>query len=147
MKILLGITIAIMLIVAGFAAGFPVGKSVGFDMGSEWALVQADILAREVGAFMPVYLADGTFRVVIKQPRHLYKNAWQLAERNHDQTFVAQTALQAQEHNAQNNWRRETRALALRTSDRLLLGGTYQAPLPLMFVSGVHHEEPDHQSK
>ena len=120
MKILLGITIAIMLIVAGFAAGFPVGKSIGFDMGSEWALVQADILAREVGAFMPVYLADGTFRVVIKQPRHLYKNAWQLAERDRDQTGVTRAALQPQEHNEQSEWRLETRALALRTSARLL---------------------------
>ncbi len=84
MKTLSGIAIAILLIVVGFAAGFPVGKNIGFETGSEWALVQAKILAREADSFMPVYLADGEFRVVIKQPRHLYRNAWKLADRHDD---------------------------------------------------------------
>lgn len=81
MKIITRTVLAIALLSAGFAAGFPIGKSSGFTTGSEWALVQADILAREAGVFMPVYFEDGSFRVVIKQPRGLYKRAWQLADR------------------------------------------------------------------
>jgi hypothetical protein len=115
MKTLMGITTAIILLIVGFAAGYPVGKSVGFDMGSEWALVQAEILAREVGAFMPVYLDDGTFRVVIKQPRHLYRTAWKLAERDPDQTGVTRTT-KSQGHHEQSAWRWETRAVALRVA-------------------------------
>lgn len=88
MKTIMIITIrivsAIALLLVGFAAGFPVGKSIGFTTGSEWAIVQADILAREAGAVMPVYFAEGHFRVIVKQPRHLYKQAWQLADRYDD---------------------------------------------------------------
>ncbi len=82
MKIFIRILLAIALLIAGFAAGFPAGKSAGFASGSEWALVQANILARETGVFMPVSLNEGQFRVVIKQPRHLYKRAWEHADRN-----------------------------------------------------------------
>ena len=89
MKILIQIVLAAVLVVAGFAAGFPVGKSIGFTTGSEWALVQADIIARESGLFMPVSFADGRFRVTIKQPRNLYKRAWQLADR-HDEKMQAE---------------------------------------------------------
>ncbi len=92
MKTLSGIAIALLMIVVGFAAGFPVGKSIGFQTGSEWALVQAKILAREADSFMPVYLADGEFRVVIKQPRNLYRNAWKLADRHHNQSDGVHTA-------------------------------------------------------
>ncbi len=80
-KILIRISLIIALLFMGFAAGFPVGKSIGFATGSEWALVQADIIAREAGSSMPVYFREGRFRVVVKQPRHLYKHAWQLADR------------------------------------------------------------------
>jgi hypothetical protein len=89
MKILMQMVLAAVLVVAGFAAGFPVGKSVGFTTGSEWALVQADIIARESGLFMPVSFEDGRFRVTIKQPRNLYKRAWQLADR-HDEKMQAE---------------------------------------------------------
>jgi hypothetical protein len=85
MKILIQILIAIALLIAGFAAGFPAGKSAGFTSGSEWALVQANIVAREAGVFMPVSLHEGQIRVVIKQPRHLYKRAWELADRNEEE--------------------------------------------------------------
>lgn len=81
MKIIIRTLLAIALLGAGFAAGFPVGKSIGFETGSEWALVQADMLAREAGVFMPVYIEDGNFRVIIKQPRGLYKRAWERADR------------------------------------------------------------------
>jgi hypothetical protein len=84
MKIIIRAALAIALVAAGFAAGFPIGKSSGFTTGSEWALVQADILARESGVFMPVSFEEGQFRVVIKQPRDLYKRAWQLAKRHED---------------------------------------------------------------
>ncbi len=80
-KILLRLGLVIALLVIGFAAGLPVGKSIGFTTGSEWACIQADIAAREMGVNMPVYFHDGQIRVVVKQPRNLYKHAWQLAER------------------------------------------------------------------
>jgi hypothetical protein len=84
-KILIRISLVIALLFTGFAAGFPVGKSIGFTTGSEWALVQADILAREAGTSMPVYFQEGQFRVIVKQPRHLYKQAWQLADRYYNE--------------------------------------------------------------
>ena len=89
MKIIARIALSIALLVAGFAAGFPIGKSAGFTTGSEWALVQADIIARESGLFMPVTMEDGRFRVVIKQPRNLYRKALQLADR-HDEKMQAE---------------------------------------------------------
>jgi hypothetical protein len=86
MKILIRMALAVALLVAGFAVGFPVGKSAGFTTGGEWALVQAGILARESGLFMPVSFEKGRFRVVIKQPRNFYKRAWRLADRREDAT-------------------------------------------------------------
>ncbi len=83
MKIIMRIVLVILLLVTGFAAGFPLGKSIGFSVGSEWALVQAEILAREAGVFMPVYYEDGQFRIIIKQPRNIYKRAWRLADIYH----------------------------------------------------------------
>ncbi len=73
--------LAIVLLMVGFAAGFPVGQSSGFATGCEWAIIQADILAREAGVSMPVSFNDGQFRVVLKQPRHVYRKAWQLADK------------------------------------------------------------------
>lgn len=84
MKIIIRTIMAIALLAVGFAAGFPAGKSSGFETGSEWALKQADVLAREAGVFMPVYLSDGNFRVVIRQPRGVYKRAWKLADRHEE---------------------------------------------------------------
>lgn len=89
MLIISRIALAIALLVAGFAAGFPMGKSAGFTTGSEWALVQANLLARESGLFMPVSLEDGQFRVTIKQPRNFYKRAWQLAD-THEEKMKAE---------------------------------------------------------
>ncbi len=84
MKIITQLVLATALLLAGFAAGFPIGKNSGFATGSEWALVQADILARESGLSMPVSYEEGQFRIVVKQPRNLYKRAWQLADRQED---------------------------------------------------------------
>ncbi len=78
----------ITLLLIGLAVAFQIGRSAGFKTGSEWALVQADILAREAGLFMPVYLDGNNFRIVIKQPRSLHKKAWQLADR-YDQVGVS----------------------------------------------------------
>lgn len=72
------------MLLSGFGAVFQAGKNHGFRTGSEWALVQADIVAREAGVFMPVYMKDGKFRVVIRQPRGIYKRAWQLADQHED---------------------------------------------------------------
>jgi len=85
MKILIRITLTIALLTAGFAAGFPIGRNSGFSTGSEWAFVQANILAREAGLFMPVNLENGQFRVILKQPKHLYREAWMLADRHEDE--------------------------------------------------------------
>jgi hypothetical protein len=79
------ITLTIALLTAGFAAGFPIGRNRGFSTGSEWAFVQANILAREAGLFMPVDLEDGQFRVILKQPKHLYRETWMLADRYEDE--------------------------------------------------------------
>lgn len=75
----------IALLIAGFAAGFPIGQSRGFSTGSEWAFVQANILAREAGLFMPVNYEAGQFRIMLKQPKHLYRTAWMLADRHEDE--------------------------------------------------------------
>jgi len=82
MKVIFRIASMIALVGAGFAAGFPVGQSRGFSTGSEWALVQADILAREAGLFMPVNFKAGQFTVTLKQPKHLYTRAWKLADKH-----------------------------------------------------------------
>jgi hypothetical protein len=93
MKVLIRIVLAVALFVAGFAAGLPIGRSVGFTTGSEWALVQANIHARESGLFMPVSFEDGQFRVIIKQPRNLYKRAWQLADTHDEKMQVEDMAM------------------------------------------------------
>ncbi len=88
-KYILRALLVLALLVVGFAAGFPVGKSIGFTTGSEWAIVQADILARQMGMSMPVFYEDGHFRVIVKQSRHLYKQAWQSADRyQHEMEIV-----------------------------------------------------------
>jgi hypothetical protein len=80
MNILIRIILGIVLLGAGFAVGFPVGQYKGFSLGSEWAMVQADIVAREAGTFMPVYYRDDRFHVVFKQPRGLYTRTRRLAD-------------------------------------------------------------------
>lgn len=86
MKILFRITLMLALpiagFMAGFAVGFPTGQSRGFSTGSEWAFVQANLLAREAGLFMPVNYEAGQFRIILKQPKHLYRTAWMLADRH-----------------------------------------------------------------
>lgn len=72
----------IVLLLMGFAAGFPIGRSSGFTTGSEWSFIQADLLAREAGVFMPINYKEGTFRVVVKQPRHLHRSARERANRH-----------------------------------------------------------------
>jgi hypothetical protein len=82
LKLTIRATFAIVLLLVGFAAGFPIGQSIGFSTGSEWSFVQADLLAREAGVFMPVNYKEGAFHVVVKQPRKLHKDARQIAERH-----------------------------------------------------------------
>ena len=86
MKIITRTALSMALLGAGFAAGFPVGRDAGFTRGSEWSLMQANLLAREAGVFMPVSLEQGQFRVVVKQPGNLYKRAWQLADQEQKKT-------------------------------------------------------------
>jgi hypothetical protein len=85
MKTLTRITCVVLLLAIGFAAGFPVGSTIGFTKGSEWALVQAAVLAKEAGLFMPVGFDEGMFRVIMKQPRGVYRRAWQLADKRYDE--------------------------------------------------------------
>ena len=75
------IVTVIILVAIGFAAGFSIGQSRGFSTGSEWAFVQASLIARELGLFMPVNFVEGRFRVVLKQPHGLYQRTRQLAEK------------------------------------------------------------------
>ena len=70
--------IALLLVCVGVS--YQAGKNDGFKSGSEWALVQAEIVAAEAGVFMPVYMKDGKFRVVLRQPKGVYKNAWKMAD-------------------------------------------------------------------
>ena len=65
MKTVLRIVLMVALLTAGFAAGFPMGRNAGFSTGCEWALVQAEILAREADIFMPVHLESGQFKVIL----------------------------------------------------------------------------------
>ncbi len=88
MKTKINVTFAAVMLLIGFAIGFPVGKTAGFETGSEWAIVQADLLAREAGVFMPVYLTEGKMRVVVKQPRDLHRKAWHLAEWHYSRTGI-----------------------------------------------------------
>jgi hypothetical protein len=81
MKIILRIVLALVLLFIGFAIGVPVGQSSGFRTGSEWAIVQASLIAREQGLFMPVNFAEGHFRIIRKQPRWLRKRTRELAEK------------------------------------------------------------------
>lgn len=76
--------VPVFLLLAGLIAGFVAGKITGFATGSEWALMQADTLAREAGVFMPVSYDGRTFRVVIKQPRGLYRKASRLANQQEE---------------------------------------------------------------
>jgi hypothetical protein len=81
LKIAMRTMMAFALLLAGFAAGFPIGQRMGFTTGSEWAIVQADIIAREAGLSMPVNFEEGSFRVVVRQSPDLSREAWRLADR------------------------------------------------------------------
>ncbi len=87
MKILKIVSIvmgSVVLLLACISISFQAGKNAGFRSGSEWALVQADIVAWEAGVFMPVYLKDGKFRVVLRQPPGIYKKAWKMADQHEE---------------------------------------------------------------
>ncbi len=79
-----------IFLLLGLSIGFKTGRSSGFETGSEWALMQAQIHAREAGVYMPVVLDDGKFRVIMKQRRGLYRQAWQKAD-DYDQARGAKT--------------------------------------------------------
>ena len=85
MKIIIRIILTVAFLAVGFAAGLPVGQSIGFTRGSEWALVQAGLLAKEAGLDMPVSYDGQHFMIVMKQPRHIYKRAWKLAKLHEDE--------------------------------------------------------------
>lgn len=81
MKKLFKATLAVTLLVFLLSIAFHSGKRDGFRTGSEWAMLQATIVAREAGIALPVYLHNGAFRVMLRQPPGLYKKAWQLADK------------------------------------------------------------------
>ncbi|MDA8099593.1 MAG: hypothetical protein M0042_08200 [Nitrospiraceae bacterium] len=81
MRIAIRAALVILFVLAGFAAGFSIGKVTGFNTGSEWAIVQAGIIAKEMGGAMPVALdGEGAFRVVVKQQPDIYRKAWKQSE-------------------------------------------------------------------
>lgn len=88
--------VPVFLLCAGLIAGFVAGKITGFATGSEWALMQADTLAREAGVFMPVSYDGRTFRVVIKQPRGLYRKASRLANEQEEGGSLYETVTVSQ---------------------------------------------------
>jgi hypothetical protein len=90
MKYFGGLLFAFLFLLLGLAIGFKTGRTSGFETGSQWALMQADILAREAGLSMPVVLDAGTFRVIMKQPRGLYRRAWRLADEHETATPARQ---------------------------------------------------------
>jgi len=81
MKIIIRAVLVIIFMLIGFAAGFPIGQSRGFATGSEWAFVQASLIAREHGLFLPVHFTEGHFRIVLKEPHDLRQRTRQLAEK------------------------------------------------------------------
>ena len=81
MKIAIRILLALVLLGAGVAVGYPIGQNRGFSRGSEWALVQADIIAREAGVFMPIRFEEDQFHVVFKQPKGIYTRTRRLADK------------------------------------------------------------------
>jgi hypothetical protein len=93
--IVVRIAVILGLLTAGFALGFPIGLQKGFNTGSEWGIVQADIAAREAGSPLIVSLEDGQIRVIITQPRGLFKRAQQQAALYNDRIIVAKTEKKA----------------------------------------------------
>lgn len=81
MKKIFGAAIAAVFMAFLLASAFHSGKRSGFRTGSEWAILQAAIVAREAGIALPLYLHDGAIRVVLRQPPGLYQKAWRLADR------------------------------------------------------------------
>jgi len=88
--IILRIVLILGLLATGFAMGFPVGQQKGFDSGSEWAIVQADMAAREAGMELPFSLEDGQIRVVVRQSPDLQKWARKQAELYNDRLTVTE---------------------------------------------------------
>ena len=64
-----------VLLALGFAIGFPLGRQTGFMTGSEWAMVQAGIMARETGVATPAVCDNGELHVIVRQPADLYQRA------------------------------------------------------------------------
>jgi hypothetical protein len=87
---ILRIVLILGLLATGFAMGFPVGQQKGFDSGSEWAIVQAGMAAREAGMELPFSLEDGQIRVVVRQSPDLHKWAQKQAELYNDRLTVAE---------------------------------------------------------
>lgn len=90
--IVVRLAVILGLLAAGFALGFPIGQQRGFDNGSEWAIVQADIAAREAGVSLPFLLEEGQIRVIVRQSPDLHKWARQQAAFYNDRITIAQTA-------------------------------------------------------
>jgi hypothetical protein len=96
----------IVLLLACIGISFQAGKNAGFKSGSEWALVQAKIVAEEAGVFMPVHMNDGKFIVVLRQPPGVYRRAWEMAdeyEEAHEPVITAKTQDEGGEHKAEGN--------------------------------------------
>jgi hypothetical protein len=88
--IFLRIVMILGLLAMGFGVGFPVGQQKGFDNGSEWAMVQMDMAARESGMELPFSLEDGQIRVVIRQSPDLHKWAKKQAALYNDRLMAAE---------------------------------------------------------
>ena len=88
--IILRIALILGLLATGFAVGFPVGQHKGFDRGSEWAIVQANIAAREAEMDLPFALEDGQITVTVRQSPDLHKWAKKQAALYNDRLTAAE---------------------------------------------------------
>lgn len=90
LSLIFRVAAALGLLATGFATGYPAGQQKGFDSGCEWAMVQADMAAREAGMELPFSLEEGRIRVVVKQSPDLHKWARNQAALYNDRLTAAQ---------------------------------------------------------
>jgi hypothetical protein len=81
MKTIIRVILALVLLSLVFTSGLAIGQRRGFVVGSEWAIAQTALVAREAGVILPMRMESGQLRIVVKQPRNLYHEAWRLADR------------------------------------------------------------------
>jgi hypothetical protein len=74
----------IILLVIGVVIGMliqhPISRRDGFELGAEWAIVQASIVAKESGVNMPVTYNGKEFKIILNRPKHYFRSVYMLAK-------------------------------------------------------------------